>query len=321
MSDYWGGNARRWHQDAGCLFASVGPDSTIKDVIEELAGSMHNGGDFHDEFPHPSEEELIGILYYCLLTDEAQTSYHNGGLFDGAYDMQEEFCTETGTPWENADEESRQAWYDEAEELPQVIAMLEVQWYDPPVSITKVREGSIVGWKDGTGKTRRCVMVDSVRASNPSATTNDVGYLVMDTEPDDDGMYRKYEMEAGEFITVDMEWMSTDNWWCVESPLRVAYPSNETEWYARAGKALFDGVELGVLQGQLVGDELPLAPIVKAMQWLLDDLADAGEHRALGLPDNPLFDSVESAAKALTDMGGSVSWYPPKNTISTETEE
>lgn len=55
-----------------------------------------------------------------------------------------------------------------------------------------------------------------------------------------------------------------------------------------------------------------------ALQWLLDDMHDAGETHnnqtcAFGtVAPGAIFDSVECAAKALVAVGGKLAWYPPK---------
>lgn len=47
-----------------------------------------------------------------------------------------------------------------------------------------------------------------------------------------------------------------------------------------------------------------------ALQWLLDDMHDAGEtHNAQG----DIFDSVEDAAAALVEAGGNLNWYTAEN--------
>lgn len=51
--------------------------------------------------------------------------------------------------------------------------------------------------------------------------------------------------------------------------------------------------------------EAPTSPLRDALQWLLDDLNDAGETHA---DDGSIFDSVEAAA-ALVEAGGALNWY------------
>lgn len=47
------------------------------------------------------------------------------------------------------------------------------------------------------------------------------------------------------------------------------------------------------------------ADLIAALQWLLDDMDDAGETHDSGV----LFDSVENAAAHLVAAGGSLAWY------------
>lgn len=49
------------------------------------------------------------------------------------------------------------------------------------------------------------------------------------------------------------------------------------------------------------------APAMKsALQWLLDDMFAAGETHS---PSGEMFDTVEAAAAALVNAGGSLPWY------------
>jgi hypothetical protein len=34
--DYWGGNGRRWDDDAGCLFAYLSNTTTVGDLVDQL---------------------------------------------------------------------------------------------------------------------------------------------------------------------------------------------------------------------------------------------------------------------------------------------
>ncbi len=45
MSDYWQGNGKRWDDNAGCLFAFYGPDTTLTDCVEQWVDDFHSGGD------------------------------------------------------------------------------------------------------------------------------------------------------------------------------------------------------------------------------------------------------------------------------------
>lgn len=50
----------------------------------------------------------------------------------------------------------------------------------------------------------------------------------------------------------------------------------------------------------------PPDPLKVALQWLLDDMHDAGETHGT---DNMIYDSVANAAAALILAGGNLSWY------------
>jgi hypothetical protein len=49
-----------------------------------------------------------------------------------------------------------------------------------------------------------------------------------------------------------------------------------------------------------------------ALQWLLDDMRDAGETHSA---DGVIFDSVENAARSLVAAGGFLRWYPPATVL------
>ena len=49
--------------------------------------------------------------------------------------------------------------------------------------------------------------------------------------------------------------------------------------------------------------------LISALQWLLDDMSDADETHS---PTGIIFASVECAAAALVNAGGSLPWYTPE---------
>lgn len=74
----------------------------------------------------------------------------------------------------------------------------------------------------------------------------------------------------------------------------------------------------------LQGDSLdPQVEVLKsALQWLLDDMHDAGETHDEG---STLYDSVEHAAAALVEAGGTLNWYTAEDArnyrVSCEAED
>ena len=58
LGDYWGGNGRRWDDDAGCLFATYGPRTTLQDVVEQWVMDFNSGGDC-DTFPQDVTDKEV----------------------------------------------------------------------------------------------------------------------------------------------------------------------------------------------------------------------------------------------------------------------
>jgi hypothetical protein len=61
-----------------------------------------------------------------------------------------------------------------------------------------------------------------------------------------------------------------------------------------------------VTNAQTLSTSPPASPLLSALQWLLDDLHDADETHSDG---GVIYDSVEHAAAALVEAGGSLNWY------------
>lgn len=80
MGDYWGGNGRRWDDDAGCLFATYGPDTTMQDLVNDWVNDFNTGGDC-DSFPEDiySEDIRQAILKECL-NDKGRADYKANNL-------------------------------------------------------------------------------------------------------------------------------------------------------------------------------------------------------------------------------------------------
>lgn len=46
LPDYWSGDGRRWDDDKACVFASIGPETTINDIIDQW---MDDDTDFSEK--------------------------------------------------------------------------------------------------------------------------------------------------------------------------------------------------------------------------------------------------------------------------------
>jgi len=107
LSDYWGGNGRRWDNDAGCLFAFYGPDTTTKDCVDQWIEDFNPGGDC-DSFPEEiSGEDIRNAILECF-TEQGKEDYYMGNLCE---------------PTKNADWDE----YDpDMEEMPMYVILVEV---------------------------------------------------------------------------------------------------------------------------------------------------------------------------------------------------
>lgn len=109
LSDYWSGDGARWDDNKGCLFASFGPATTLKELIDALADDYTSGGDCDEKpaFEEVSREDVLSALL-TMLSDEGRRDYETGALCKWASQL-------------NAND------WDEDGESPQVIVMLTVE--------------------------------------------------------------------------------------------------------------------------------------------------------------------------------------------------
>jgi hypothetical protein len=111
MADYWGGNGRRWDDDAGCLFAHYGPLTTLRDIIDQLVDDYNSGGDC-DSFPSSVSSNNVRAALLAMLTDKGRTDY--------ASNARSEFALAYVEANGNEDEDE-----DDMGEFPVVIVLLE----------------------------------------------------------------------------------------------------------------------------------------------------------------------------------------------------
>ena len=88
---YWGGDGRRNDNDARCLFALYGKDTTLRDIIDSAVEDFYNGGDFylHDSGPDPwadvDGEDVRAALLECL-SAQGRADYDSGAISEFAAD-------------------------------------------------------------------------------------------------------------------------------------------------------------------------------------------------------------------------------------------
>ena len=94
MSDYWGGNGRRWDDNAGCLFAFYNDQTTLRDCVDQWVDEFSAGGDC-DSFPAEITSEDVRAAILDSLNSQGRADYDSGALAECAkyYDVE----------WESAD--------------------------------------------------------------------------------------------------------------------------------------------------------------------------------------------------------------------------
>jgi len=86
-SDYWGGNGRRWDDNAGCLFAYYGKDTTLKDCVDQWVDDFLSGGDCDSMPEDVTSDDVYEAILTTLLNDRGRQDYHSGALAECAADI------------------------------------------------------------------------------------------------------------------------------------------------------------------------------------------------------------------------------------------
>lgn len=85
LLDYWGGNGRRFDNDAGCLFAGYGAGTTLRDCVDQWCDDFWMGGDC-DSFPDDVSQDDIRTTILASLTRQGRDDYESGALAECAAD-------------------------------------------------------------------------------------------------------------------------------------------------------------------------------------------------------------------------------------------
>lgn len=83
FSDFWGGNGRRWDNDAGCLFAHYVAGTTLHDCVDQWVEDFNGGGDC-DSFPDEITSDDIRAAILDYLTEQGRADYKSGALAECA---------------------------------------------------------------------------------------------------------------------------------------------------------------------------------------------------------------------------------------------
>lgn len=94
LSDYWGGDGRRWDNDAGCVFAYYDGSTTLGDLFDQMIDDFHMGGDFlpgdngEDVWEDITDEDIHEALMGCL-NAVGRRNYENDVPWDDSVECDE----------------------------------------------------------------------------------------------------------------------------------------------------------------------------------------------------------------------------------------
>ena len=88
LGDYWGGNGRRWDDNAGCLFAFYGAGTTLRDCVDQWVNEFCAGGDC-DSLPDEVTEDDVRNAILAALTDQGRADYESGAVAECAVEYAE----------------------------------------------------------------------------------------------------------------------------------------------------------------------------------------------------------------------------------------
>jgi hypothetical protein len=93
LPDYWGGNSRRWDDDAGCVFAYYGRNTTLRDIIDGAVDDFCMGGDCDSFDEEVTDSDVRAALLACL-SDVGRADYESGAVSEFA----ESYADANGPP-------------------------------------------------------------------------------------------------------------------------------------------------------------------------------------------------------------------------------
>ena len=124
FGDYWGGNGRRWDDNAGCAFAYYGADTSLRDCVDQWVSDFWQGGDFEyhgdgcDPWEDVTEDDIRAAILNDFLNDRGRADYDSGALAECAV----EYAEVNGIDAEDEDDE-----YDDCSESPIWVILIEIE--------------------------------------------------------------------------------------------------------------------------------------------------------------------------------------------------
>jgi hypothetical protein len=138
LSDYWGGDGDRWDNDKGCVFASYGAFTTLRDIIDDAVDDFCAGGDC-DSMPEEVTENDVRVALLDCLSPTGRADYASGAVAECAayyaatngYDRCSECGESIGDPHEDGCEVAEECECSVVEED----CLDEDDHYDSPICI------------------------------------------------------------------------------------------------------------------------------------------------------------------------------------------
>lgn len=91
FSDFWGGNGKRWNDNAGCLFAYYGSSTTLQGCVDQWIDDFMVGGDC-EMFPDDITRDDILAAILDWFTQQGRDDYHSGALAECAVGIICPYC-------------------------------------------------------------------------------------------------------------------------------------------------------------------------------------------------------------------------------------
>jgi hypothetical protein len=104
MGDYWGGNGRRWDDNAGCLFASYDGNTSVRDLVDGWVNDFCAGGDC-DSLPEDVTDSDVRDAILAALSSTGRAAYDTGSLSDESVAYAEANGIEAGVPHDDENDE------------------------------------------------------------------------------------------------------------------------------------------------------------------------------------------------------------------------
>ena len=121
LTDYWGGNGKRWDDNNGCLFASYGTNTSVRDLVDQLVDDFNAGGDCVSMHKDIRENDVRAALL-GMMSDVGRIAYASGALSEYSIEYAKANSLEAGVDLDDQVNDEDRCLYDES---PVIIILLE----------------------------------------------------------------------------------------------------------------------------------------------------------------------------------------------------